>query len=83
MDREVHVIFAFNPANYFDLIYALGKSSRSHHQKCDGTLIISDVEDFKKLELDKISNYYYNIEKEQVSNETLRMNLLKIGHGKI
>ena len=33
--------------------------------------------------VDKILRYYYNFEKEKISNETFRIKLFNIGHNKL
>ena len=41
----IHVILAFNPKNYFDIIQSLGRGSREYDKSCEGTLVIKNSED--------------------------------------
>jgi hypothetical protein len=40
LEGEVHVVIAFNPKNYFDVVQALGRGTRSIEKSSLGTLVI-------------------------------------------
>ena len=40
IEGEVHVVIAFNPKNYFDVVQALGRGTRSADKSSFGTLVI-------------------------------------------
>jgi hypothetical protein len=35
----VHVVIAFNPKNYFDVVQALGRGTRDFNKTSEGTLV--------------------------------------------
>jgi hypothetical protein len=59
----IHVILAFNPKNYFDIIQSLGRGSRGYDKSCEGTLVIKNSED-KDVEPADIISYYKDQETE-------------------
>ena len=40
IEGKIHVVIAFNPKNYFDVVQALGRGTRSADKSSFGTLVI-------------------------------------------
>ena len=51
-------------------------------QSCEGTIIISQLEDKHQVAAANIMSYYQKMEAEEDTQESLRMGLLIVGHGK-
>lgn len=54
---DVHVVIAFNPKNYFDVVQALGRGTRSFEKSSEGTLV-QDKKLDKNINVDGIMEYY-------------------------
>jgi len=51
------VVNAFNPKNYFDVVQALGRGTRSADKSCFVILVIEKKQD-KNVPADNIKQYY-------------------------
>ena len=80
LENEVHVILAFNPKNFYDIVQALGRGSRSFFQVSNGTIIFPESADKMKIEPERLMEYFKKMQSEESTIETLRMNLLQAGH---
>ena len=78
---EVHVVIAFNPKNYFDVVQALGRGTRSFDKSSEGTLV-QDKKFDKKVIFDNIMDFYKDGEAEDSRTEGIRMKILRLHHGK-
>lgn len=57
LEGENHVVNAFNPKNYFDVVQALGRGTRSAGKSCFVILVIEKKQD-KNVPADNIKQYY-------------------------
>jgi hypothetical protein len=81
LENEVHVILAFNPKNFYDIVQALGRGSRSFFQVSNGTIVFPESADKMKIDPERLMEYFKKMQSEESTIETLRMNLLQAGHG--
>ena len=81
LEGEVHVVIAFNPKNYFDVVQALGRGTRTAEKSSKGTLVIDKKYD-KNIPADMIMKFYKDSEAEDAKTESLRMKVLRLNHGK-
>jgi hypothetical protein len=45
MYKETHVVLAFNPRNYNDIVQALGRGAKMINKKSEGTIVLSQLGD--------------------------------------
>lgn len=62
IDMMTHVVLEFNPRNYYDIVQALVRGARIIGQRCDGTIILSQLEDKNSVAAANIMNYYQKME---------------------
>ena len=58
MDMQTHVVLAFSPKNYYDIVQALGRGARFMFQRCDGTIIMDARDDKNNIDVGEIKDYY-------------------------
>jgi hypothetical protein len=54
---DVHVVIAFNPKNYFDVVQALGRGTRDFNKTSEGTLV-QDKRLDKKVPAESIMKFF-------------------------
>lgn len=77
LEGYVHVIIPFNLKNYFDVVQALGRSTRSFYKSSECKL----VQD-KKVSDVGIVDYYKDGEANDARTEVIREKILRLNHSK-